>query len=104
MIIIVPAHQKIYGNLDKLVGHYRRYELNFFKKEFSNANLINIKFLDSMGYVLYYLNRLFFKKEKYPSKFKIFIWDKLFTPITIVSDFLFGYKFGKAILAVYKKK
>ena len=31
LIIIVPAHQKIYGNLDKAVGHFRRYEKDFLK-------------------------------------------------------------------------
>ena len=29
LIIMVPAHQKIYSNLDKEVGHFRRYEVNF---------------------------------------------------------------------------
>ena len=32
LVIMVPAHQKIYGNLDKAVGHFRRYENYFFKK------------------------------------------------------------------------
>jgi 2-polyprenyl-3-methyl-5-hydroxy-6-metoxy-1,4-benzoquinol methylase len=34
LIFIVPAHPKIYSRLDKLVGHYRRYEISFFKKSF----------------------------------------------------------------------
>ena len=33
LIIMVPAHQKMYSNLDKLVGHYRRYDIDFFKKK-----------------------------------------------------------------------
>jgi len=103
LIIMVPAHQKIYSNLDQAVGHFRRYEANFFKKNFGPLRQLNIKFLDSMGYFLYYLNKNFFKKEIYPSKLKIFIWDKLFTPITIIVDFLLRYKFGKCILTVYKK-
>jgi|TARA_B110000881_G_scaffold211839_1_gene220858 cyclopropane fatty-acyl-phospholipid synthase-like methyltransferase len=103
LIIMVPAHQKIYSNLDKAVGHFRRYEKEFFKRDFNQLKIFNIKFLDSMGYFLYYLNKLFFKKEVYPSKIKIFIWDKLFTPISIVADFIFRYKFGKCILAIYKK-
>ena len=103
LIIMVPAHQKIYSNLDKAVGHFRRYEKEFFKRDFKQLKIFNIKFLDSMGYFLYYLNKLFFKKEVYPSKIKIFIWDKLFTPISIVADFIFRYKFGKCILAIYKK-
>ena len=103
LIIMVPAHQKIYSNLDKAVGHFRRYDFKFFKKNFKSLETVNIKFLDSMGYFLYYLNKIFFKKEIYPSKFKIFIWDKFFTPLTMIVDFLSGYRFGKCILAIYKK-
>ena len=103
LVIMVPAHQKIYSNLDKAVGHFRRYDFKFFKKNFKSLETVNIKFLDSMGYFLYYLNKIFFKKEIYPSKFKIFIWDKFFTPLTMIVDFLSGYRFGKCILAIYKK-
>lgn len=103
LIFMVPAHQKIYSNLDKAVGHFRRYEIDFFKKNFESLEQIDIKFLDTLGFFLYYLNKFTFKNEVFPSKFKIFIWDKIFTPITILVDFLFRYKFGKCILAIYKK-
>ena len=103
LIFIVPAHQKMYSRLDKLVGHHRRYEINFFKKQFLLLKLLDLRFLDSMGYILYYLNKIFFKKEKYPSKLKIFIWDKIFTPLSFIIDFITIYKFGKCILAIYKK-
>ena len=33
LVIMVPAHQNIYSNLDKAVGHYRRYEKEFFQKD-----------------------------------------------------------------------
>ena len=56
-----------------------------------------------MGYFLYYINKIFFKNETYPSAFKIFLWDKIFTPITMVLDRLLLYKFGKNILFVLKK-
>ena len=103
LIFIVPAHQKIYSRLDKLVGHHKRYEINFFKKKFKSLKLLDLRFLDSMGYILYYLNKIFFKKEKYPSKLKIFIWDKIFTPLSFIIDFITLYKFGKCILVIYKK-
>ena len=61
LIFIVPAHPKIYSELDKLVGHYRRYEIKFFKKKFLALTLIQLKFLDSMGLILYYLNKIFLK-------------------------------------------
>ena len=104
LIILVPAHQKMYSKLDKIVGHYKRYDIDFFKKNrFENSKIIKLHFLDFFGYLLYYLNKIFFKEETYPSNLKIFIWDKIFTPFTIAVDFLTGYKFGKNILCIYKK-
>ncbi len=103
LIIIVPAGKKIYSNLDKAVGHYRRYEKRFFKKEMLNLKRKRLYLLDGLGYLLYFLNKLIFKKEVFPSKIKIFIWDKIFTPLTIVFDYLTNYNFGKCILVVYKK-
>tara|TARA_B100000029_G_C17603580_1_gene966591 strand:- start:1051 stop:1743 length:693 start_codon:yes stop_codon:yes gene_type:complete len=104
LIIIVPAHQKLYSNFDKAVGHCRRYDINFFRlKKFENAKIQKLLFLDLLGYILYFFNKTFYKNEVYPSKFKIFLWDKIFSPITIVLDFFTRYKFGKNILCVYKK-
>ena len=103
LIIIVPRHQKLYSNFDKSIGHFRRYELNFFQLDLVNLKRKVLISIDSLGYILYFLNKLFFKDEKLPSKLKIFIWDKIFTPFTIVIDFLTRYKFGKCIIAVYNK-
>ena len=104
LIILVPAHQKMYSKLDKIVGHYKRYDIDFFKKNrFENSKIIKLHFLDFFGYLLYYLNKIFFKEETYPSNLKIFIWDKIFTPFTIAIDYLTGYKFGKNILCIYQK-
>ena len=104
LVILVPAHQKMYSKLDKAVGHFKRYDMDFFKKNhFKNAKIVKLHFLDILGYLLYHLNKTFFKDETYPSNLKIFIWDKIFTPVTIIIDYLTGYKFGKNILCVYKK-
>ena len=104
LIILVPAHQKIYSKLDKAVGHYKRYDINFFKEnKFENSEIIKLHFLDFFGYALYYLNKIFFKEETYPTALKIFIWDKISTPLTTIIDFLTGYKFGKNILCIYRK-
>ena len=104
LVILVPAHQNLFGRFDKAVGHCRRYDINFFQlNKFKNAKVQKLIFLDLFGYILYFFNKFFFKDEVYPSKFKIFIWDKIFTPITIVIDYITRYKLGKNILCVYKK-
>ena len=104
LVILVPAHQNLYSKFDKAVGHCKRYDIKFFK----NLNKKNLKikkliYLDFLGYLLYFLNKIFFKEEEYPSKTKILIWDKIFIPVTIILDFLTLYKFGKNILCVYEK-
>ena len=104
LVILVPAHQKLFSSFDKKIGHYKRYEKKYFNKKFKNAKLIQLRFIDSLGYFLYFLNKIFFKKDDNPSKFKIFIWDKLFCPLSIILDYILNYKVGKNIIAIYKKK
>ena len=103
LVIMVPAHQKIYSKLDKAVGHYRRYEKEFFTENLLGLNRVKLISLDAIGYFLYLLNKIFFKEEVFPSKLKIFLWDKIFTPITFIVDFLLMYKFGKCYVAIYQK-
>ena len=100
----MPAHNNLYSKFDEAVGHFKRYEIDFFKQiKIQNLKRQKLIYLDSMGYFLYYLNKLFFKEEIYPSNFKILIWDKLFTPMTFIVDRLLMYKFGKNILYVVQK-
>ena len=104
LIICAPAHNFMYSEFDKEIGHFKRYEMNFFKElKFKNAIVLKSFFIDSFGYLLYFINKLVFKKEVYPSKLKIFIWDKLFIPITYIIDFVTFYKLGKNIICVIKK-
>ena len=105
LIICVPAHNYMYSNFDKEIGHFRRYEMNFFDTlNLKNANIKTSFFIDSFGHLLYFLNKLLFSKEVYPSKLKVFIWDKIFIPITYIIDFFSFYKFGKNIVCIIQKK
>ena len=104
LIILVPAHNELYTKFDKEIGHFRRYKNKFFKKlKLKNSKIIKLQYLDCLGYFLYYLNKMFYKDEVYPSESKIFIWDKFFTPLTFFLDKFLNYKFGKNILCIIKK-
>ena len=104
LIFLVPAHQKLFSKFDKEIGHFRRYSKNFFTSlKLKDSKIEKLFHLDSSGYLLYFLNKLFFKNETYPTKFKIFIWDKIFTPISFILDWLLGYKMGKNIICIIKK-
>ena len=100
----ISASSKLYSKFDKSGGHYRRYEINFFKKlKLKKAKIIKVCYLDTLGYVLYYLNYFFKGKEIYPSGLKIFIWDKFFIALTVVVDFLLNYSTGKNIICIIRK-
>ncbi len=104
LIILVPAHNELYSKFDKAIGHIKRYKTDFFKSlKLDNAEVVELYYLDCLGYFLYYLNKMFFKEETYPTKLKIFIWDKLFTPFSVILDKFSNYKFGKNALCVIKK-
>jgi len=105
LIICAPAHNYMYSKFDKEIGHFRRYEMSFFKElNLKNAVVTKKFFIDSFGHLIYFLNKLAFNEEVYPSKLKIFIWDKILIPITLVVDFFSFYKFGKNIICVIEKK
>ena len=105
LIILVPAHNELYTKFDKEIGHFRRYKIKFFKKlKLKNSKIIKLQYLDCLGYFLYYLNKMFYKDEVYPSESKIFIWDKFFTPLTFFLDKFLNYKFGKKHPMYYKKR
>ena len=57
LIILVPAHNKLYSKFDKEIGHHKRYEMEFFKNiNINNSEISKIIYLDATGYFLYYLN------------------------------------------------
>ena len=99
-----------YNNADKKFNiPYRNYIIKIIDFDFScsnkfkNAKVVKLIYLDMVGYFLYFCNKIFFKEEICPSKVKVFLWDKFFSPITIVLDFITNYKYGKNVLCVYKK-
>lgn len=105
LIICAPAHNYMYSNFDKEIGHFRRYEMSFFNKlSLKNAFIKKKFFIDSLGHLIYFLNKIAFSKEVYPSKLKIFIWDKILIPVTFIVDFFSFYKFGKNIICIIEKK
>ena len=103
LILLVPAHNILFSDFDKSVGHFRRYEKSdFLSLNIDNLKLLNIKELDSIGYVLSRLSKLFFNSSKL-NLWQVKLWDFLI-PISRKIDYLIGNRIGKSILVVYKKK
>lgn len=104
LIIMVPAFQYLYSEYDKSIGHFRRYEKQFFV-DFAKKNKIKcIKsiYFDSIGYFFLVLSKLINTKNKKNVGLGAFVWN-LFIPISRILDVLIGYSFGKSVLCIYRK-
>ena len=49
LIILVPAHQKLFSKFDKEIGHFRRYDLDFLKIYAQDAKIEKLYYLIQQG-------------------------------------------------------
>ena len=102
IIILSPAYNFLYSSFDKNVGHYRRYDKNMFANiKPKNLTIKKCYYLDSIGFFLNLINKIFINRN--PKKNDFFIWNNFVIPLSIIFDFIFAYKFGRSIICVYQK-
>lgn len=104
LIVLVPAHQYLYNEFDKAIGHYRRYN----KKMLINAapgglQLVRIMYLDSCGLLASLMNKYFLKQD-YPTLKQINFWNRFMVPVSKITDFILNYNLGKTVVAIWQKK
>jgi len=107
LVIIVPAFNFLFTEFDKYVGHYRRYNSNFFtlfaKK--NNLKIEKICYFDFIGFNILLAKKIFSflvnisSKKKLP--FFVYIWDKLLF-FSKFFDFFLSKIAGKSLLVILK--
>jgi SAM-dependent methyltransferase len=104
IIVLSPAFQSVYSSFDKAIGHYRRYTKGTLEQVKRGLPLKTIKsiYLESVGYLMLWLNRHVVKKE-YPSEKNISVWQRFLIPVSKLLDKIIFYSFGKTVIAVWKK-
>ena len=70
--------------------------------EIGNSKIEKIFYIDSMGYFVYRIFKIFINSPE-PKKLMIQIWDKIFIPISKVLDKLIFNRVGKNLIVVIKK-
>jgi SAM-dependent methyltransferase len=104
LIVLVPAHQFLYNEFDKAIGHYRRYNKKMLKAAApQNVQLLKIRYLDSCGLIASLMNKYFLKQD-YPTSKQIRFWNKFIVPVSKPIDFILNYNAGKTVVAVWQKK
>ncbi len=104
LVILAPAHQYLFSPFDEAVGHFRRYDSRMMRElSPSDCSLVSVRLLDSAGLFLSLGNRLVMRAAA-PTPAQIDLWDRLFVPISRITDRLVAYRFGKSVLAVWRKQ
>ena len=101
LIILVPAHQYLYSDFDKAIGHYRRYTKRMLKNTVGeDLKLEQLLYLDSVGITASVVNKLFLK-QRYPTLKQVQFWDRNLVRLSKISDWILGYRFGKSLLGIW---
>jgi protein-L-isoaspartate O-methyltransferase len=104
LIVLVPAHQFLYNEFDRAIGHYRRYNKKMLKAAAPEGlKLLTIRYLDSLGFLASVMNKYFLKQD-YPTAKQINFWNGYLVPVSKPLDFVSGYFSGKTLIAVWQKK
>lgn len=104
IFILAPAHQFLYTEFDRSVGHFRRYTIRSFTKIIpAGYQIVDAKYLDSMGLCLSTMLKIFPTKIS-PTYKNINFWDKYLVPMSKTIDRILRYKVGKSLLIEIKSE
>jgi len=106
--IYVPAFMILFSDLDRSVGHYRRYEKRELikKVESSGLKVLECRYVDSLGFFATFIIKLFGWKStgNIGSPSSLRFYDTVIFPVSRILDLLtFGKILGKNILLIAQK-
>jgi SAM-dependent methyltransferase len=106
LVVLSPAFQLLYSNLDHLAGHVRRYR----KADVARllppaAELVRCEYFNAIGGVGWLVNKLISHQDlNSPAvNSQIVLFDRLVVPFARVADVVFRPVFGQSILFVMRK-
>jgi 2-polyprenyl-3-methyl-5-hydroxy-6-metoxy-1,4-benzoquinol methylase len=103
VIVLSPAHQRLFTPFDSAIGHYRRYNRSMLRKcSPPTLELEHLRYLDSVGLFASAANRLLLRQSM-PTKAQLQVWDKWMIPLSAILDSLLWYSLGKSIVGVWRR-
>jgi hypothetical protein len=104
VLVLSPAHQWLFSEFDRAIGHFRRYTRGALRAITpAGATVERLIYLDSVGLLASLGNRLLLKKSM-PTARQIGIWDGMMVPLSRALDLVLLHSVGKSVLAVWKKQ
>jgi len=102
-LIITPAHQFAYSQLDKNLGHYRRYTKKSLERKFKEAgfNIVDSRYLNFLG-LLGWIFFGKFKKEKSLKEKQLSLFDVISPPLLLLEKVI-NVPLGLSVFVVAEK-
>lgn len=103
LILLVPAFNFLYGELDKSIGHFRRYEKQHLKDflEKIGFKIVSIKILNFLGTIGWYISSKIFKNRTVEER-NIQLFN-LFAPFFLSFETFIEPPIGTSILVLAKR-
>lgn len=102
LFILVPAHNFLFSDFDRAIGHYRRYSKKTIQKILPTSLTVRkMCYLDSIGFFALLLGNAL-RRKQYPTSLQIKIWDRL-VPISEILDKVTRHHLGKSLLVILER-
>jgi len=103
LIVLAPAHNRLFSPFDNAVGHFRRYDKRMLQALTPpELRVESLYYLDAVGCLASFANALLLRSDM-PTARQIWLWDRCMVPISRILDKLALYKLGKTIVMVWEK-
>ena len=102
IILLVPAHKSLYSDIDRNLGHYRRYEKRQLEKLFKDTGfeIDVLRPFNFMGLFGWFLNGKILKRGKLSTgQLRMY---KMFSPAIMIAEQMFGRTMGLSYLVIGK--
>lgn len=104
IVVLSPAHQWLYSEFDKSIGHCRRYSRRtLLSVTPETLRPVNCFYLDSAGLCASLANRVLLR-QSLPTLKQILFWDRVIIPVSRVLDPLLLHSLGKTVVGVWQRK
>lgn len=102
-IVMVPAHQAIYGDMDRALGHFRRYDAADLREKLESAGFAveELRLLNPIAVPGWWLNGKILKRKVIPN-LQLALFDRLTPLVRFLARWRLGV--GLVVLAVAVKK
>ena len=105
IVLLVPAFPALYGEIDRKLGHFRRYTRKSLRAlaESVGLEVARLNFMNSIGFFAWWANSHLLRRTE-QSTGQIGVFDKLVVPVLSRVESILPPPFGQSLFAVLRKR